>query len=65
MAKHGLAADNLLAVELVTADGEVLEVERRVAPRPVLGAARRRRQLRRRRVVRPTASTRSPWSPAA
>ena len=26
MAKHGLAADNLLAVELVTADGEVLDV---------------------------------------
>ena len=27
MGKYGLAADNLLAVELVTADGEVLEVE--------------------------------------
>ncbi len=27
MAKHGLAADNLLAVELVTADGEVLNVD--------------------------------------
>jgi FAD/FMN-containing dehydrogenase len=27
MAKHGLAADNLIAVELVTADGEVLEVD--------------------------------------
>jgi len=27
MAKHGLSADNLLAVELVTADGEVLEVD--------------------------------------
>ena len=26
MAKHGLAADNLLAVELVNADGDVLEV---------------------------------------
>jgi FAD/FMN-containing dehydrogenase len=26
MAKHGLAADNLVAVELVTADGEVLDV---------------------------------------
>ena len=26
MAKHGLAADNLLAVELVNADGEVLDV---------------------------------------
>jgi FAD/FMN-containing dehydrogenase len=27
MARHGLAADNLLAVELVTADGEILEVD--------------------------------------
>ena len=27
MAKHGLAADNLERVELVTADGEVLDVE--------------------------------------
>jgi FAD/FMN-containing dehydrogenase len=27
MAKHGLAADNLLAVELVTADGAVLQVD--------------------------------------
>ena len=27
MAKHGLAADNLIAVELVTADGEVLNVD--------------------------------------
>jgi FAD/FMN-containing dehydrogenase len=26
MAKHGLAADNLLAVELVTADGEIVDV---------------------------------------
>ncbi len=26
MAKHGLAADNLLAVELVTADGDILDV---------------------------------------
>src|SRR5262249_15591982 len=27
MAKHGLAADNLLAAELVTADGAILEVD--------------------------------------
>jgi hypothetical protein len=51
MAKHGLAADNLLAVELVTADGEVLEVDAELAPGPLLGAARRRRQLRRRHVA--------------
>ena len=29
MAKHGLGADNLLGVELVTADGEILNVDRR------------------------------------
>ena len=38
-------------VELVTADGEVLEVDAELAPRPVLGAAWRRRQLRRRHLV--------------
>jgi FAD/FMN-containing dehydrogenase len=32
MAKHGLAADNLLAVELVTAEGEVLDVTGDSAP---------------------------------
>jgi FAD/FMN-containing dehydrogenase len=32
MAKHGLAADNLLAVELVTADGDVLDVTETSAP---------------------------------
>jgi FAD/FMN-containing dehydrogenase len=32
MAKHGLAADNLLAVELVTADAEVLDVTEASAP---------------------------------
>ena len=51
MAKYGLAADNLLAVELVTAAGDVLERRRRHPPRPLLGAARRRRQLRRRHLV--------------
>ena len=51
MAKHGLAADNLLGVELVTADGEVLAGRRRIAPGPLLGAPRRRRQLRRRDLV--------------
>ena len=48
MAKHGLAADNLLAVELVNADGDVLERDRGVRPRPFLGATRGRRQLRHR-----------------
>ena len=32
MAKHGLAADNLLAVELVTAEGDVLDVTEDSAP---------------------------------
>ena len=32
MAKYGLAADNLIGVELVTADGETLNVERRGHP---------------------------------
>ena len=32
MAKYGLAADNLLAVELVTAEGEVLDVRRATHP---------------------------------
>ena len=44
--RYGLACDNLRAVELVTADGDSRARERRGAPRPVLGAARRRRQLR-------------------
>ena len=65
MAKYGLAADNLLAVELVTADGEVLDVERRFAPRSLLGAARRRRQLRRRDVVHVPPAPACRWSSAA
>lgn len=32
MSKHGLAADNLIAVELVTADGDVLQVEAQSHP---------------------------------
>ena len=45
--KHGLSCDNLVSVELVTADG-ASHRQRRRAPGPVLGAARRRRELRRR-----------------
>ncbi len=59
MAKHGLTVDNLLSVELVTADGAVLTAERGRARRPLLGPARRRRQLRRRDLVRVPASIRS------
>ena len=50
MAKHGLAADNLLAVELVTADGEVLNVDADSHP-DLLWALRGRRELRRRDCV--------------
>ena len=50
MRKHGLAVDNLLAAEVVTAEGASSGVRRRTR-RPVLGAARRRRQLRRRHLV--------------
>jgi FAD/FMN-containing dehydrogenase len=32
MAKHGLAADNLISVELVTADGSVVEVNKQTDP---------------------------------
>ena len=46
--KHGLTIDNLLAADVVTADGEVLRRRRRARPGPVLGDPRRRRQLRRR-----------------
>ena len=46
--KHGLTIDNLLAADIVTADGA--DPPRRCRPRarPVLGDPRRRRQLRRR-----------------
>ena len=42
---HGMTIDNLLSVDLVTADGEQRRSPR-ARPGPVLGAARRRRQLR-------------------
>ncbi len=64
MGKHGLAADNLLAVELVTAAGEVLEVDAsshsdlfgRCAAAAATSASSRRSR---------TACTRSAWSPVA
>ena len=49
--KNGLTIDNLLAAEIVTADGEVRPGERRARAGPVLGDPRRRRQLRRRHAV--------------
>ena len=49
--KHGLSSDNLLSVDVVTADGRFV---RRARPRTptFLGHARRRGQLRRRDLLR-------------
>ena len=58
--KHGLAANSVTAIELVTADGALVRADRRRRRRPVLGAARRRRQLRRRHRDRVRALRRSP-----
>ena len=44
--KHGLTIDDLLAAEVVTADGELLEVDEETARRSLLGAPGRRRQRR-------------------
>ena len=50
--QQGLAIDALREVELVTAAGEVLTVNADAHPDALLGAPRRRRQLRRRHPVR-------------
>ena len=55
----GLSIDNLLAADVVLADGRAGARERGRASRPVLGAPRRRRQLRRRQRLRVRACTRS------
>jgi FAD/FMN-containing dehydrogenase len=46
MRKHGMTIDNLLAVDIVTADGRLLTASETETTRPLLGAPRRRRQLR-------------------
>ena len=51
MRRHGLTIDSLLAADVVLADGAPGAGERGRAPGPVLGAARRRRGLRRRDAV--------------
>ena len=51
MRKHGLTVDNLLAAHVVTERGKCCGFRRR-ASRPVLGAAGRRRELRRGHLVR-------------
>ena len=51
MGLYGLAADNLASVELVTANGDVLDVTAELAG-SVLGAAGRQRELRCRHDIR-------------
>ena len=50
--KHGLSIDNLLSVDIVTADGAAAPGERDRERGPLLGDPRRRQQLRRRHLVR-------------
>ena len=58
--KFGLTIDNLIAADVVTADGELVRASVAREPRPVLGDPRRRRQFRRRDLVRvPAASGRA------
>ena len=49
---HGLQTNSLTAIELVTADGELVRTDAEQRPGAVLGAARRRRQLRHRHRAR-------------
>ena len=58
--KHGLTIDNLIAADVVTVGGDFVRASETRAPRPLLGAARRRRQLRRRHRVRVPAPPRRP-----
>jgi FAD/FMN-containing dehydrogenase len=41
--KHGLTCDNLLACEVVTANGKLITASQNVQPRSLLGTARRRK----------------------
>ena len=61
--KCGYAVDNLLSVEIVTADGQILTASETREPGPLLGHARRRRQLRRRDQLRAPAAPDRPDRP--
>ena len=65
MGRYGMTVDNLLAVELVTADGDMLAVDDQQPPRPLLGVARRGRQLRRGHRLRVPSPPRRPPCSAA
>ena len=51
MRRFGLACDNLLSANVVTADGELLTASAEEHPGSLLGSARRQRQLRRRHLA--------------
>ena len=57
--KHGLSIDNLLSVDIVTADGQMRTRERTREPGPLLGGSGRRRQFRGRHLVRVSSCTQS------
>ena len=52
MRKHGLACDNLVGADVVTAEGRLVHTSEQRESRSLLGPARRGRQFRRRHSVR-------------
>ncbi len=61
MRKHGLTVDNLVQAEVVTAEGEIVSGVGQRSPRPVLGPAGRRRELRHRQLVPVRAAPARPY----
>ena len=57
--RFGLTIDSLLGADVVLADGSQVHASAERAPRSVLGAPRRRRELRRRHLVPDSARIRS------